>query len=77
MAIALADRAAAGSLDGWDIAEYLATELSDSMPVGLATASARRPGMTRLHTENTTFPSLSDASWDRAPWRHSWSMTVH
>jgi predicted ATPase len=43
MAIALADRAAAGSLDGWDIAEYLATELSDSMPVGLATASARRP----------------------------------
>jgi hypothetical protein len=51
MAIALADRAAAGSLDGWDIAEYLATELSDSMPVGLATASARRPGMTRLHTE--------------------------
>jgi hypothetical protein len=61
-----------------DIAEYLATELSGSMPVGLALASARRPGMTRLHTENTTgFPSLSDASRDRAPCRHSWSITVH
>jgi hypothetical protein len=45
-----------------DIAEYLATELSGSMPVGLAMASARRPGMARQHTENTTgFPSLSDA----------------
>ena len=41
-----------------DIAEYLATELSGSIPVGLATTSVR----TRLHTENTTgFPSLSDA----------------
>jgi hypothetical protein len=61
-----------------DIAEYLATELSGSIPVGLATASARRPGMTTLHTENTTgFPSLSDASRDRAPFRHSWSRTVH
>ena len=61
-----------------DIAEYLATELSGSIPVGLPTASDRRPGMTRLHTENTTgFPSLSDAFRDRAPCRHSWSTTVH
>src|SRR5271155_3146674 len=56
-----------------DIAEYLATELTGSIPVGLATVSVRRPGMTRLHTENTTgFPPLSDASRDRAPCRHSW-----
>ena len=61
-----------------DIAEYLATELSGSITEGLSTASARRPGMIRLHTENTTgFPSLSDASLDRAPCRHSWSRTVH
>jgi hypothetical protein len=61
-----------------DIAEYLATELSGAIPVGLATASARRSGMTRLHTEKTTgFPSLPDASRDRVPRRHSWSMTVH
>ncbi|HJY50032.1 MAG TPA: hypothetical protein VJ349_15560 [Stellaceae bacterium] len=57
-----------------DIAEYLATELSGSIPVGLATTSVR----TRLHTENTTgFHSLSDASRDRAPCRDSWSRTVH
>jgi hypothetical protein len=61
-----------------DIAEYLATELSGAIPVGLATASARRSGMTRLHTEKTTgFPSLPDASRDRMPRRHSWPMTVH
>ena len=57
-----------------DIAEYIATELSGSIPVGLATTSVR----TRPHTENTTgFPSLSDASRDRAPCRNSWSRTVH
>jgi hypothetical protein len=61
-----------------DIVEYLATELSGSIPAGLATASDRTPGMARLHSENTTdFPSLSDASRDRAPSWHSWSRTVH